>query len=287
MTIPTPIIIDISEHQQPKNINYDLLAKSIAGVIIRVQYGSNYIDNHYLTHIKEFKKRGVPFGVYAWVRGSSINDMKVEASDFYKRVASYNPSFWWLDVEEQSMSDMRNGCEAFRQQLKSLGAKKVGVYIANHLYSQFNLDMSKFDGIWIPTYGVNNGQYNGSNPTATNNYNLHQYTSEGRLNGYAYPLDLNRLVKGSFEFFFGDKPETTQPNKGALKVKTITTTVKGVKLRSAAKVNNKNIIAELPLNTQININDITIADGFVWGMQPRADGTTGYIDIGKSVSWVK
>lgn len=288
MSIPKPIIIDISEHQQPVNINYDLLAKAIDGVIVRVQYGSNYMDHHYKTHIKEFKKRGIPFGVYAWVRGSSIQDMKVEANDFYKRVASFEPSFWWLDVEEQSMDDMRNGCEAFRQQLKKLGAKKVGAYIANHLYSKFNLDVGKFDGVWIPTYGTNNGQYNGSNPTATNNYSIHQYTSNGRLNGYRYALDLNRLAKGSFDYFFGKNPTTTQPEKeGALKMKTITTTVNGVRLRSGAKVDRNNIIAELPINTNININDIKIADGFVWGLQPRSDGSIGYIDIGKSVSWVK
>ena len=288
MSIPKPIIIDISEHQQPKNINYDLLAKAIDGVIVRVQYGSNYIDHHYKTHIKEFKKRGIPFAVYAWVRGSSISDMKVEATDFYNRVASFEPAFWWLDVEEKSMIDMRNGCEAFRQQLKNLGAKKVGVYIANHLYSQFNLNVGKFDGIWIPTYGTNNGQYNGSNPTATNNYNIHQYTSNGQLNGYRYALYLNRLVKGSFDYFFGKRPSTNKPKKeGALKMKTITTTSNGVKLRSTAKVDSKNIIAELPINAKININDIKIADGFVWGLQPRSDGSIGYIDIGKSVSWVK
>ena len=288
MSIPKPVIIDISEHQNPLNINYDLLAKAIDGVIIRVQYGSNYIDHHYKTHIAEFKKRGIPFGVYAWVRGSSIQDMKVEATDFYNRVSSFEPAFWWLDVEEQSMGDMRNGCEAFRQQLKNLGAEKVGAYIANHLYSQFNLDVDKFDGIWVPTYGVNNGEYNGSNPTATNNYNIHQYTSDGSLNGYPYSLDLNRLVKGSFDYFFGQTQNKLKPVKeGALKMKTITTTVPGVKLRSAAKVDSNNIIAELPINTPIIINDIKIADGFVWGLQPRSDGSIGYIDIGKSVSWVK
>ena len=209
MSIPKPIILDISEWQTPASINYDKLAKAVDGVIVRVQYGSNYIDKHYKTHISNFQKRGVPVAVYAWVRGSSYSDMETEAKDFYNRAKTYNPTFWWLDVEEQSMGDMRGGCEKYRAKLKALGAKKVGAYVANHLFSKFNLDISKYDGLWVPTYGVNNGQYNGSNPTATSNYNIHQYTSVGRLDGYNGSLDLNRLAKGSFETFFGGKAAST------------------------------------------------------------------------------
>lgn len=194
VSLPKPIILDISEWQAPNQINYDQLAKQIAGVIIRVQYGSNYVDKHYKTHINEFKKRGIPIAVYAWVRGTSYKDMETEATDFYNRAKQFNPDFWWLDVEEYSMDDMRGGCEKYRAKLKALGAKKVGAYVANHMYHSLNLDTAKFDGIWIPTYGSNNGQYNGSNPTATFAYDIHQYTSNGKLAGYDGLLDLNRLA---------------------------------------------------------------------------------------------
>lgn len=213
MSIPTPVILDISEWQPPASINYDKLVKAVDGVIIRIQYGSNYIDKHYKTHINEFKKRGVPIAVYAWVRGSSHSDMETEATDFYNRAKAYNPTFWWLDVEEKSMSDMRGGVEKYRTKLKSLGAKKVGVYVANHLYASFNLDTAKFDGIWIPTYGSNNGQYNGSNPTATSNYDIHQYTSNGKLSGYNGSLDLNRIVRKGFDYFFGGA-SSSESNSG-------------------------------------------------------------------------
>lgn len=212
MSIPKPVILDISEWQTPATINYDKMAKALDGVIVRIQYGSNYVDKHYKTHISEFQKRGIPVAVYAWVRGSSLSDMEKEATDFYKRAKAYNPTFWWLDVEEKSMNDMRTGVEKYRAKLKALGAKKVGAYIANHLYVGFNLDTAKFDGIWIPTYGANNGQYNGSNPTATSNYDIHQYTSNGKLNGYSGPLDLNRIVKKGFDYFFGT---TTDSNNGS------------------------------------------------------------------------
>lgn len=211
MAIPKPVILDISEWQPPASINYDKLCAEIDAAIVRVQYGSRYIDKHYKTHITEFQKRKVPVAVYAWIRGVNNADMEKEATDFYNRAKAFSPTYWWLDVEEQSMADMRGGTEAYRKKLKALGAKKVGVYVANHLYKQFNLDTSKFDAVWVPTYGANNGQYNGSNPTATTNYHLHQYTSEGKLNGYSGSLDLSRVAKGQLSDYFGADAPVTEP----------------------------------------------------------------------------
>lgn len=185
------MIIDISHHQIPSNINYDKLAKQVKLVIIRTQYGSNLIDRHYKTHHTEFRKRGIPTACYAWVRGINEKDMEIEATDFYNRTKDLNPTFWFLDVEEQSMADMRNGIKAYVKKLRKLGAKKVGVYIGHHLYKQFNLDMNDFDAIWIPHYGVNNGTVN-SKPSFP--CDIHQFTSTGRLEGYNGNLDLNRLM---------------------------------------------------------------------------------------------
>ncbi|MGM0228709.1 lysozyme [Enterococcus sp. AZ091] len=294
MTIPTPIILDISEWQVPSSINYDQLAKSVDGVIVRIQYGSNYIDKHYKTHIAEFQKRGIPVAVYAWVRGISNSDMEKEATDFYNRAKAYNPTFWWLDVEEKSMSDMRTGVEKYRAKLKSLGAKKVGAYIANHLYASFNLDTSKFDGIWIPTYGSNNGQYNGSNPTATSNYDIHQYTSNGKLSGYSGSLDLNRIVRKGFDYFFG-KTSTNNSNQktnntsnastgGKIKMKTVTLK-NNVHLRASASTSGK-IIATLKKGNTVKFDDIVTGSGYIWGVQPRTDSyKKGYIAIGTLSNW--
>lgn len=196
-------IIDISHHQNPSKINYDKLAKQVKLVIIRTQYGSRTIDRHYKTHHKEFQKRDIPTACYAWVRGVSIDDMKVEAIDFYNRTKDLNPCFWFLDVEEKSMADMRTGISAYVAQLRKLGAKKVGVYIAHHLYKSFNLDMSKFDAVWIPHYGRNDGTLN-SKPAFP--CDIHQFTSVGRLDGYNGNLDLNKLTGTKpLEFFTGTK----------------------------------------------------------------------------------
>lgn len=196
-------IIDISHHQDPKKINYTKLCSQLDMAIIRVQYGSRVIDKHYKTHIAEMKKHNVPFGVYAWVRGISENDMRIEAQDFYNRAKDLNPLFYVLDVEEKSMNNMRAGINAYVEKLRTLTNKKIGVYIGHHLYKSFNLDLLKFDFVWIPHYGRNDGTVN-SKPLYP--CDLHQYTDKGRLDGYSGYLDLNRIMNGhTIEFFIGEK----------------------------------------------------------------------------------
>jgi GH25 family lysozyme M1 (1,4-beta-N-acetylmuramidase) len=150
-----------------------------------------------------FQKRGIPTAAYAWVRGVSISDMKIEATDFYNRIKEFNPCFWFLDVEEKSMDNMRTGVSAYVAKLRELGAKKVGIYIAHYLYKQFNLNLEEVDAVWIPHYGVNNGKPN-SKPSFP--CDIHQYTSAGRLEGYNGNLDLNRIIGSKdISFFTGGK----------------------------------------------------------------------------------
>jgi|SRR5690554_829712 len=222
------MIIDISHHQPPNKINYDELAKQVKFVIIRTQYGSNLIDRHYKTHHREFQKRGIPTAAYAWVRGVSISDMEKEATDFYNRTKEFNPTFWFLDVEERSMNDMRAGVKAYAKKLRGLGAKKVGVYIAHHLYKQFNIDTSDFDAVWIPHYGKNNGTVT-SKPSFP--CDIHQYTDRGRLKGYDGFLDLNRIVSDKPLSYFTDgqaskKTTKTTSTSNKTTAKTTTYTVK-------------------------------------------------------------
>lgn len=276
------MIIDISEWQVPATINYSMLAKQVQGVIVRVQYGKDYEDRAYKQHLQMFQSLGIPCAVYAWVRGKTIQEMKEEACIFYQRAQAFQPAFWWLDVEEQSMLDMRAGCESYRRTLKECGASKVGAYIANHLYHQFQLDTPAFDAIWLPSYGKNTGLFEGVIPTATSEYQLHQYTSNGRLSGYNGPLDLNQLNRTTFETLFGRtvllKKETNENGKGELTLRTFQLEYP-IYLRTKPTVQS-GVIALLPKDAQVRIQNIHIADGYLWGEQLRSDGTKGYLALG-------
>ncbi|KXT76379.1 glycoside hydrolase family 25 protein [Streptococcus sp. DD12] len=211
-------IIDLSAWQAPDSIDYDTLAKNISAVIVRVQGGSNItkknnatdadgMDTAYQKHITEFQKRGIPVAVYAYVLGSNKKEMRAEAKTFYKAASKYHPTYYWLDVEEKTMSDMDAGVQAFRKELASLGAKKIGIYIGTYFMQEHGISTSGFSAVWIPTYGTDNGYYNAA-PATDLDYDLHQYTSQGRLNGYNGVLDLNQIAptkdtQATFKKLFG------------------------------------------------------------------------------------
>ncbi|MBP2622552.1 glycoside hydrolase family 25 protein [Streptococcus oricebi] len=199
----TKPIIDLSGWQLPSEINYDQLSQNISGAIIRIQSGSytkkentatyaNGLDKSYKTHIQEFQKRNVPVAVYAYVAAANIKEMEKEAESFYKAASKYNPTYYWLDVEEKTMPDMNAGVEAFRAKLESLGAKKIGLYIGTYFMEEHSISTEKFSAIWIPTYGSDNGYYNAA-PQTDINYDLHQYTSQGSISGFPHIVDLNQL----------------------------------------------------------------------------------------------
>ena len=212
--IPNPTVLDISHWQLPTDMDYDRIASQIELVIIRVQSGET-IDNHYQTHIAEFQKRGIPVHVYAYFRGTDVADARSEARAFYEKANPFNVDMYWVDVEEQSAPNMKEAVSAFTDELRSLVDEniKIGAYVAHHMYTQFNLDLSIFDGIWIPRYGANDGKYSGINPDFPTD--LHQYTDKGRLNGFSYDLDLNRVTgtHGRDINYFTTRAESTTPEQ--------------------------------------------------------------------------
>lgn len=211
-------IIDVSGWQLPSEIDYDTLSNNISGAIVRVYGGSQItkdnnaayttgIDKSFKTHITEFQKRNVPVAVYSYALGSSTKEMKEEARAFYKATSPYKPTFYWIDVEEETMADMDKGVQAFRKELKKLGAKNVGIYIGTYFMTEQEISVKDFDAVWIPTYGSDSGYYDAA-PDTTLDYDLHQYTSQGYINGFGSPLDLNQIAvtkdtKSTYEKLFG------------------------------------------------------------------------------------
>ena len=211
-------IIDVSGWQLPEEIDYDTLSHNISGAIVRVYGGSQItahnnaafttgIDKSFKKHIKEFQKRDVPVAVYSYALGRSAKEMREEARAFYKNAAPFNPTYYWIDVEEVTMKDMNKGVKAFREELKKLGAENVGLYIGTYFMAEQEISTKGFDANWIPTYGSDSGYYEAA-PNTTLDYDLHQYTSQGYINGFNHPLDLNQIAvtkdtKKTFEKLFG------------------------------------------------------------------------------------
>lgn len=204
----SPVIADISKWQG--NIDWSKASKALDLVIIRTQYGAGTEDYMHSSYEASATKYGVPFGVYSYVLSSTPANARAEARKFYNR-ASKNTKFYVLDVEEFTNKStpytMRTIIEAYVDELRSLTDKKVGLYVANHLYSSLNLKISDFDFVWIPRYSSQPPSYK---------YHLWQYTDRGRVPGIGGNVDLNRLASGvSLNYFTGSsnsKPVTTVSN---------------------------------------------------------------------------
>ena len=202
------MIIDVSEYQPPSKINYDTLAKQVGHVIVRTM-DADYEDKSHRTHHKEFQARGIPTAAYAFFRARNATHVKNEAKMFYDRNKGNNVTMYWIDVEVVTSNNMRGLVNQYISELRKLGAKKVGLYIAHHLYKQLNLDTSKADGIWIPHYGSGS-----ATPDSKPSFpcDIHQYTEHGRLLGYAGNLDLNRIISNKPLEYFTDGKATTVKN---------------------------------------------------------------------------
>ncbi|HDR6318332.1 TPA: N-acetylmuramoyl-L-alanine amidase [Bacillus thuringiensis] len=191
-------IVDMSKWNGSPD--WDTAAKHLDFVIARVQDGSNYVDPVYKSYVAAMKAHDIPFGNYAFCRFVSINDAKKEAQDFWSR-GDKNATVWVADVEVSTMEDMRSGTQAFIDELRRLGAKKVGLYVGHHMYEPFGMANVKSDFVWIPRYGGKKPAY----PC-----DIWQYTETGNVPGIG-KCDLNELIGSkSLSWFTGAEQKQEQ-----------------------------------------------------------------------------
>ena len=179
-----------------------------------VRMGSTNLLKHIL---KNSKKRDVPVAVYSYAQGASVKEMKEEARIFYKNASPYKPTYYWIDVEEETMPNMEEGVQAFLAELKRLGADKVGLYIGAYFMLEQEVSTRNFDAVWIPAYGTDSGYYE-TLPNTDIDYDLHQYTSQGSLPGFDNILDLSQInpeknKRKTFEKLFGKIKQKPTKNK--------------------------------------------------------------------------
>ncbi|PFS16378.1 N-acetylmuramoyl-L-alanine amidase [Bacillus cereus] len=264
-------IVDISKWNG--NINWDVAAAQLDLVIARVQDGSNVIDHMYKSYVSEMKKCGIPFGNYAFCRFVSENDARIEARDFWNR-GDKDALFWVADVEVKTMGNMLTGTLAFIDELRRLGAKKVGLYVGHHTYKEFQADKVNADFVWIPRYG-------GSKPAYS--CDIWQYTETGYVSGIG-KCDLNYLIGNkSLEWFTGvEKTIATSQYDSSWFTKQdgVFTLDRTIHLRDKPRIGN--IIATLNAGDEVKYDAFGYEkDGCVWLRQKRSDGY-GYIATGET-----
>ncbi|MGI2801634.1 GH25 family lysozyme [Bacillus cereus group sp. BfR-BA-01360] len=194
-------IVDISKWNG--DINWPIAKQYIDFIIARVQDGSNYVDPLYKGYVQAMKQHGIPFGNYAFCRFVSENDARIEARDFWNR-GDKSATVWVADVEVKTMNDMRAGTQAFIDELRRLGAQKVGLYVGHHMYAPFGMANVKSDFVWIPRYGGNKPAYE---------CDIWQYTETGHVPGIG-KCDLNKLIGNKSLAWFTNQTVEKQEGVG-------------------------------------------------------------------------
>jgi GH25 family lysozyme M1 (1,4-beta-N-acetylmuramidase)/peptidoglycan hydrolase-like protein with peptidoglycan-binding domain len=180
-------IVDISKYQP--DVDYDALISDTALIILRAGYrgtgGGIHEDQKFALHASELKKRGVKFGVYFYSIATNEDKAREEARMFYSYAKDYNPLFWAGDFEKDSITT--GAIVAFVDELRKLGAKKVGCYVANHLYNKYDYASiaDQMDFTWIPRYG---------STKPVHKCDLWQFTSTGSANGINGNVDMSRIT---------------------------------------------------------------------------------------------
>lgn len=273
-------IIDVSKWQG--SIDWSKVAKTVDFAIIRTQYGSSVEDTLHKTYEKNAIANNVPFGVYSYSLAVSTSDARTEARNFYNR-ANKNAKMYVIDVEEMTSTSgesMRKVINAYVDELRKYTDKKIGLYIAHHLYTKLNLDTSKADFVWIPRYGSTAPSYT---------YDLWQYTDRGIVSGISGYVDMNRLKAGKdLSDISGKSDMVTQTGSDIDYSKYYTATNKPAYIQALKDVDTfkSTALTAANKNGTLQKNDVVKVIGIVNSASgyPRLKiGTNKYVTASKSM----
>lgn len=181
-----PTAVDVSSWQG--DIAWAQVKPNVWMAIIRVQDGT-YLDPKLTRNIQFCEQLGIPYYCYGFYRNGGATEAARMVSRA-KAAGAKSVRGYILDVEVsgQSVANIQSAGNTLAQT-----GLDNGVYIANHLYSQYasvaKQSWAKF--VWIPTYGVNDGLAH----TKPSHYcDLWQFTSVGRVPGISGGCDCNALA---------------------------------------------------------------------------------------------
>lgn len=253
-------IIDISFYQPPSAVDYNLLATQVSGVILRAAY-SVYKDSTFDRHYQEFTARGIPVGAYHYIIGSA--SIQAQAAAFNEAVGTKTLRLGgWIDVE-----DTRPNTKLYRQNVLDYAALQpdMGIYTSKGAWTAIMGGIYLNDRkLWVAHYTTNPYPLM---PTGWNSWWLWQFTSTGRLPGYAGNLDTNRFFGDDADFaeWVGETPEP-EPDK-LFDARVYSWATPYVNIRREPSITSEDL-GDLYPNTVVAVTSITgdwygISNGFV------------------------
>lgn len=222
--------IDISKWQK----GLDLSKIDCDFVIIKATEGVGYVDPCCDGFYQQAKKLGKKLGFYHFARPTAGKDPVVEAQFFYNSCKNYfGEAIPFLDWEAENKQNV-DWAKAFLDEVYRLSGVKPMIYMSQSVVNQYNWsEVANADyGLWVAKYRDNVVDYNydmsnaGSKPSVKwwKIIALWQWTSSGRLNGYASNLDCDQFYgdEKAWDAYVGKKaavPVEVKPEKPAVKPK--------------------------------------------------------------------
>lgn len=203
-------VVDISEHQNPSAINYDLFAKEIDGAILRSSITTYKEDKktgkktYHLrrdytvdTHYNKLNQRGVPIGFYHYSRATNPEEATKEANYVLDYIKDKNVSLpIYMDIEDDlrqakaSRSDLSKAAHTFINIMERNGYV-AGVYSYPYFAKKhLSKDIRNRGNFWIADYVGK--EFTGYTDTE---FDAWQYAHTGRVAGYSGNIDKNILYK--------------------------------------------------------------------------------------------
>lgn len=192
--------IDVSSWQEA--INWSKVKGQIDFAIIRLGYGDNVErqdDKYFLNNVNGCIANNIPFGVYIYSYATNLGgNASIQSEvDHCKRLLSKigkKPFCVYIDMEDDSTIKLgktllTNFALEFCKQITQAGYK-AGVY-ANQNWFQNYLNPST-----ISSYGYSIwcAKYSDNKPNISSNYDIWQYSDDGRIVGINGKVDMNKMV---------------------------------------------------------------------------------------------
>lgn len=186
--------IDISHYQA----GLDLSKISFDFAIMKATEGTGYVDNYCDTFYQKAVQLGKCVGVYHYANGG---DVKAEADHFLKNIEGYiGHAILVLDWEAQGNKRWNNNDTPWIKEWCDYVYSKTGVKPIVYIQASALSKVSGIGdyGLWVAQYASNSITGYQDVPWNEGAYTcaMRQYTSHGRLDGYASNLDLDK--------FYGD-----------------------------------------------------------------------------------
>ena len=189
--------IDVSAWQRA--IDWEAVKEDgIEFAILRCGMGDNIEsqdDKYFIYNASECSRLGIPVGIYLYSYATNEKQKQSEIEHVLRLLKIVAPEYpVFLDVEDKTQISLgrewiTDMCVNFCQAISNAGYK-AGIY-ANQNWLTNYIDTSRLNDyeIWIANYGNNDGSlhelnYNGQ-------YQIHQYTSAGQVNGINGRVDMN------------------------------------------------------------------------------------------------